>query len=154
MIKRGLILTIFFLSILLISGCGKEKQDEPAGVSIVVVKENDSVSTPMPAEEGQQETEVVQASSNVKEFSIVAKDFKFTPNTITVNKGDTVKLNIKSEDTVHGISIPEFNVNKDIPAMGEVSVEFVADKSGTFPFKCSVYCGSGHKEMKGTLVVN
>ena len=146
-------MAVFLLSILVISGCGKEKQDEPAGVSIVVVKDNDSVSAPMPAEEGQQETEVVQTPS-IKEFSIIAKDFEFTPNTITVNKGDTVKLNIKSEDTVHGISIPEFNVNKDIPAMGEVSVEFVADKSGTFPFKCSVYCGDGHREMKGILIVS
>lgn len=146
--KRGIVLTVFFLSILLIMGCSKESTDSP-GVSIVVVNDTGSVNTPMPAETGQQGTE-----GSFKEFSIIAKDFEFKPGTITVNKGDTVKLNIKSEDTVHGISIPEFNVNKDIPAMGEASVEFVADKSGTFPFKCSVYCGEGHRDMKGTLIVN
>lgn len=152
--KRGIILTTFFLSVLLITGCDKESTVNP-GVSIVVVNETISTNMPVPTEAGQQETEVVQVDSgNIKEFSIIAKDFEFTPSTITVNKGDTIKLNIRSEDTVHGISIPDFNVNKDIPAMEEVSVEFVADKSGTFPFKCSVYCGSGHKDMKGTLVVN
>src|SRR3989344_6617446 len=152
--KRGIVLIALFLNILLIVGCGKEENVGP-GVSIVVINEAPSTNMPVPTETGQQDTEVFQAdSSGVKEFSIIAKDFEFTPSTITVNKGDTVKLNIKSEDTVHGISIPEFNVNKDIPAMEEVSVEFVADKSGNFPFKCSVYCGSGHREMKGTLIVN
>ena len=33
-------------------------------------------------------------------------------------------------------------------------VEFVADKRGTFEFYCSVYCGEGHSEMEGTLIVN
>lgn len=38
--------------------------------------------------------------------------------------------------------------------MGEENaVEFVADKSGTFPFYCNVFCGGGHKEMQGKLIV-
>jgi len=32
-------------------------------------------------------------------------------------------------------------------------MEFVAAKAGTFPFECSEYCGSGHRQMKGRLVV-
>jgi cytochrome c oxidase subunit 2 len=35
-----------------------------------------------------------------------------------------------------------------------VTVEFVADKAGTFTFSCSVYCGKGHRGMKGELVVS
>src|SRR6266542_3957793 len=34
-----------------------------------------------------------------------------------------------------------------------VTVEFMASKAGTFPFACSEYCGSGHRQMKGRLVV-
>lgn len=89
-----------------------------------------------------------------KTFSIEAKQFEFLPNTIEVNKGDTIVLNLKSTDVAHGFYLPEFNVNKEIPAGQEVQVKFVADKSGTFNFKCNVPCGSGHMEMTGTLVVN
>ena len=34
-----------------------------------------------------------------------------------------------------------------------VAVEFVADKTGTFQFRCNLPCGSGHTNMKGTIVV-
>jgi cytochrome c oxidase subunit II len=41
-----------------------------------------------------------------------------------------------------------------LPASGEpVTLEFVADKAGTFGFSCSEYCGSGHSSMRGRLVV-
>jgi heme/copper-type cytochrome/quinol oxidase subunit 2 len=34
-----------------------------------------------------------------------------------------------------------------------VSAHFVAGKAGRFPIVCSEYCGSGHKRMRGELVV-
>ena len=91
--------------------------------------------------------------SNVKSFSITAKNWDFVPNTITVNKGDKVKLSLTSVDVEHGFKLPDFGVKVDLaPGKTEV-VEFVADKVGTFSFSCSVFCGSGHREMKGTLIV-
>lgn len=88
-----------------------------------------------------------------KEFTVKAMSFDFVPSTITVNKGDTVILHVTSEDTQHGISIPQFGVNENLPPGQTVTVQFVADKSGTFPFFCSVFCGSGHQSMKGSLIV-
>ena len=32
-------------------------------------------------------------------------------------------------------------------------VEFTADKAGTFNFYCNNYCGQGHPDMSGVLVV-
>ena len=93
-------------------------------------------------------------TASVKSFTITASQFEFSPSTITVNEGDTVKLTVTSEDTTHGISIPEFGVSKTIENGDTVTVEFVADQAGTFSFFCSVFCGSGHGSMKGTLVVN
>lgn len=95
----------------------------------------------------------VVSSGEVKEFSVVAKQWEFIPNTITVNKGDVVKLSIKSVDVAHGFYLPAFGVSEYLEPGKTVSVEFVADKTGTFPFTCSVYCGIGHGEMKGQLVV-
>lgn len=89
----------------------------------------------------------------VKSFTITAKSWKFSPSTITVKKGDTVRLTITSVDVQHGFFLTAFNVNKDLQPGKTVTAEFVADKTGTFPFKCNVLCGSGHGGMNGKLIV-
>jgi cytochrome c oxidase subunit 2 len=94
-----------------------------------------------------------EAEPEVKEFSITAKQWSFEPSTIEVKKGDKVRLLIKSIDVEHGFALPEFNVNENLSPGKEIKVEFTANKTGTFTFYCNVYCGSGHKDMKGTLVV-
>lgn len=90
---------------------------------------------------------------SVKEFDVTARQFEFDPSTITVNEGDTVKLNVTSEDTPHGISIAAFGVSQTLSPNSTKTIEFVADKAGTYPIVCSVVCGSGHSSMKATLVV-
>ena len=98
--------------------------------------------------------EKTTTSGETKEFTMTAKKWEFEPSTITVNNGDRVKLVINSVDVRHGMAIPEFNVN-EILEPGEINtIEFVADKTGTFDFFCSVRCGSGHSEMRGKLIVN
>jgi nitrosocyanin len=92
--------------------------------------------------------------SKIKEFSMIAKRWDFEPATITVNEGDTVRLNIESTDATHGFALFEFGVNQRLNPGKKETVEFVADKAGEYTFFCSVPCGSGHKDMKGTLIVN
>lgn len=88
-----------------------------------------------------------------REVTMTAKQFEFSPATITVNQGDTVKLNVKSTDVTHGFAIPDFDVNMTL-SPGKISTtQFVASKKGTFRFFCSIVCGSGHSGMDGTLVV-
>jgi len=94
------------------------------------------------------------STGEVKEFNLVANEFEFIPGKITVNKGDRVILHIESLDVEHGIAIPQFGVSQTLPVSENTTVEFVADKAGIYPFYCNVYCGSGHREMKGTLIVN
>lgn len=92
-------------------------------------------------------------SGDIKEFSIIAKNWEFQPETITVNEGDTVRLSVESVDVTHGISIPEFGINENLEPGKTTTIEFIADKKGNFPFFCSVYCGSGHGNMRGSLIV-
>jgi len=92
--------------------------------------------------------------SQVKEFSITARRWEFDPSTITVNIGDTVKLSITSIDVTHGFNIPDFNIDEQLRPNTTVNIEFVADRTGSFPFRCSVICGSGHLGMTGKLIVN
>lgn len=89
----------------------------------------------------------------IKEFTITAKQWNFEPSVITVNKGDRVKITITSADVAHGFAISDYGVNKRIDAGKTEVVEFTADKTGTFTYRCSVPCGSGHSTMGGTLIV-
>ncbi|UUZ84250.1 hypothetical protein LJK88_11305 [Paenibacillus sp. P26] len=50
---------------------------------------------------------------------------------------------------MHGVSIPDLKVNLNKAG----SVEFVADKAGTFGYNCYVMCGFGHATMKGKRIV-
>lgn len=94
-----------------------------------------------------------QPTGQLKDFAMTAKRFSFGPSAITVGNGDTVRLSITSVDAAHGFAINEFDVNVRLsPGRTEI-VEFVADKTRTLTFYCSVLCGPGHSGMKGQLIV-
>ena len=86
-------------------------------------------------------------------ITVVAKRFSFEPARVEVTEGERVKLIVKTGDGVHGIEVKKFKINKKVPRGGEVTIEFVASVAGEFPILCSEYCGEGHEDMKGMLVV-
>ena len=60
---------------------------------------------------------------------------------------------INTGDGFHGFGIKEFDVSREIARSDTVTIEFTADVAGEFPILCTEYCGDGHEEMKGQLVV-
>ncbi|MAG38869.1 cytochrome C oxidase subunit II [Candidatus Woesearchaeota archaeon] len=93
-------------------------------------------------------------TGEVKEFIITAFQFGYNPSILEVDKGDLVRIIASSRDVSHGLAIPLFGVNLYLGSDGsEQTVEFLADKEGTFTFYCSVSCGSGHGRMSGQLIV-
>jgi cytochrome c oxidase subunit 2 len=94
------------------------------------------------------------AQTEPREIPIVAKRFTFEPARVEVKEGEHVRLVVSSADGVHGVEIKKFKVNKKVPRGGEkITIDFVASAAGEFPILCSEYCGNGHEDMKGTLVV-
>ncbi len=92
-------------------------------------------------------------SAQEQVIRITAKRFEYTPNQITVKKGVPVVLEITSLDRDHGFKLGEFGLRADV-APGQVTrVRIVPNKAGRFPFHCDVFCGSGHEDMSGELVV-
>jgi cytochrome c oxidase subunit 2 len=90
----------------------------------------------------------------VRTFEVTASRFKFEPDLLEVAAGDEVRLVLRSADSLHGLEIKGMKVKVKIPKGGEpVSATFVASRPGTFEFTCSEYCGLGHRNMKGRLVV-
>ena len=81
----------------------------------------------------------------VKEFTIVSKklEWHYEPESIEVEQGDRIKVTVINEDNFdHGFAIDAFGISQRLPANGTIYVEFVATKSGEFPFYCSVSCST------------
>jgi cytochrome c oxidase subunit 2 len=93
------------------------------------------------------------ATSQVHEIKMTAKKYQFDPNTLTVKKGEKVRLVITALDRDHGFKLEAFEINQKLKKRDPATIEFTADKAGTFPFQCSEFCGLGHGKMKGKLVV-
>ncbi|HTK04287.1 MAG TPA: cupredoxin domain-containing protein [Candidatus Eisenbacteria bacterium] len=91
--------------------------------------------------------------AGAREIKVTATEFAFTPNEIRAKAGEKIKLTLVNSDGRHGIAIPAFNVSLKPPVGTSGSTVFIADKAGSYPFFCNVMCGSGHRSMKGTLVV-
>jgi plastocyanin len=113
-----------------------------------------TTSSPMPAPGFENVPEmIVEESGAVKEFTVEGKNFSFTPSTIAVNQGDTVKITFNATQGFHDFRVEGYGVGtKQMQAPGTEVLEFVADKAGTFEYYCSV---GSHRQMgmKGTLIV-
>lgn len=88
-----------------------------------------------------------------REIKVIARRFEFVPKTINVKKGERVRLAVTSEDVDHGIAIKEFGVDVIVRAQETKIIELRADKAGRFDVTCSVFCGDGHPDMVGELIV-
>jgi cytochrome c oxidase subunit 2 len=86
-------------------------------------------------------------------IKIAAKKFEYAPNVIKLKKGIPVILEFTSLDRAHGFNCPDLKVRTDILPNKVSRVRIVPDKAGTFAFQCDIFCGSGHEEMAGTIVV-
>lgn len=107
-----------------------------------------------PSMDGSAQINVQVQESSIKEFVVTgAADFTFTPNMMSVKKGDTVKITFKNAGGFHDLVIDEYGVaTKKLQAGQEEAISFVANKVGSFEYYCSV--GSHRKMgMKGTLTV-
>lgn len=108
---------------------------------------------------------------DVTEIEVTAKKYAFTPAEIHVKQGAHIRLKVTATDHDHGIDInpiPDgadknaapglrFDTAKPVfklPENATQPIEFVAEKAGTYKFKCAVFCGMGHGGMKGQIVVD
>jgi cytochrome c oxidase subunit II len=93
-------------------------------------------------------------TSEPRVIEVVARRFTWEPAEIQVAVGERVRLVLRTADGLHGIELKKFKISKEIPRGNKpVTVDFTADEAGRFPFLCSEYCGDGHDDMKGVLVV-
>ena len=96
---------------------------------------------------------VAQEPPNRREFTIVAKDFRYTPARLEVSLDDLVRLTVIGDDSAHSFAIDAYRIVKRVPAGGTLTFEFRADRAGTFPFYCSLTNDPAHQTERGEFVV-
>jgi heme/copper-type cytochrome/quinol oxidase subunit 2 len=90
---------------------------------------------------------------NRREFDLTASNYRFSPDRVEVKQDELVKLTVRSKDVTYSFTIDDYRVSKRVPAGGEVTFEFRADRPGEFPFYSNLSTDSRHQTMKGSLVV-
>ncbi|OGM90874.1 hypothetical protein A2755_01565 [Candidatus Wolfebacteria bacterium RIFCSPHIGHO2_01_FULL_48_22] len=101
----------------------------------------------------QQSVTISPSESTVREFTVEGSPFKFVPNEIRVQQGDTVRIVFNNVQGTHDFVLDAFNVRTEIIQGGESqTIEFVADQNDKFEYYCSI---GNHRAMGmvGTLTV-
>jgi cytochrome c oxidase subunit 2 len=93
------------------------------------------------------------AQSQVKVIKISARKFVFTPAMIKLKAGETVELELATEDVLMGFSIPALKMRTDLVPGQKHKLRLTPDKPGELDFLCDIFCGSGHEDMNGKFVV-
>ncbi|MFH1506546.1 MAG: hypothetical protein ABIE94_06190 [archaeon] len=81
----------------------------------------------------------------VKDLEVWYEDEQFFPETFFVNKGDHVRLFVRSTDNIF-FSMPDYRINEWIH---QGYLDFKADKTGSFEF----YCQNCEEPAKGMIHV-
>lgn len=76
-----------------------------------------------------------------------------TVDTLYVPVGRPVKLVMTSRDVIHSFYVPEFRVKQDLVPGRYTTVWFEPDRTGVFDILCAEFCGTGHSQMRGQVVV-
>mgnify|MGYP001602120627 CR=1 FL=1 len=140
---------LLILTVIMIAGCSSRA--EPTVDNIP-----DAIDNSIAQEE-------ISDTQSTKTFLLSAENFKFIGDDprqraqnpdIRVKVGDKVKITLNSVEGFHDWVLDEFNARTLKVKAGdpETSIDFVADKKGTFEYYCSV--GSHRANgMKGNFIV-
>jgi nitrous-oxide reductase len=78
-------------------------------------------------------------------------------DSITVKEGDKVTIHLTNidldQDITHGFGINAYDLNMEVQPGQTQTIEFIADKAGTYPLYCTNFCSALHQEMSGYLLV-
>ena len=94
------------------------------------------------------------AKPKARVIKVVAKKFVYVPDEIRVKKGEAVVLQFSAPEVPMGFNLADFNLRTDIIPGKVATLLFTPDKAGSFTFVCDIFCGSGHEDMNGTLIVS
>jgi cytochrome c oxidase subunit II len=86
-------------------------------------------------------------------INITARRFEFTPNQITLKKGEPVKLLLTSSDVTHGFFLKPLKIDEIIQPGKTTEVNLTPQTAGTYLLICDHFCGAGHANMNMKIIV-
>ncbi|WP_070121385.1 Sec-dependent nitrous-oxide reductase [Bacillus marinisedimentorum] len=111
----------------------------------------------------QEDAKIVRKGNEVHVYGVALRSkFIFDhgaerPDVIEVNEGDKVYIHLTNidldQDITHGFAINQYDLNMEMQPGQTNTVEFTADKAGTYPIYCSNFCSALHQEMTGYFLV-
>ena len=93
-------------------------------------------------------------SEDGRVIEIEARRFRFTPGEIRVRRGEVVTLALRAIDFTHGFSLPELGLRTDLMPGRVIRLRLQAMEAGRYTFLCDNFCGEGHEQMNGILIVD
>jgi len=86
-------------------------------------------------------------------MEISAKRFEFNPKEVHLKAGEPVTVRLVSTDRSHGLLIKELGIDLDANDSAPDSIKITSSRAGTYPALCDHYCGSGHGNMRMSVIV-
>jgi cytochrome c oxidase subunit 2 len=87
------------------------------------------------------------AQEEIRTIEIHAHRFAFSPDEITLKKGESVKLRLFSDDVAHSLVVPGLQIKQEITKGHPAEITVTPTSSGDFRGECGRFCGSGHGSM-------
>ncbi len=105
-----------------------------------------------------QVTRMISTSPSAKTVEVSIRipqnSWRWDPKEIIIPANTAARLRIYNEDIYeHGIFIKALNIKQTIVPQAETVINIPATPAGEYPFRCSVWCGEGHAEQNGVLIV-
>ena len=95
----------------------------------------------------------IVADAGTTMIKISARLGEFDPDVIRLKKGEKATLEVSSADTTHGFTCPDLGIDTKIVPGTPVVIPVIASVPGEHDFFCSVFCGEGHENMVGKILV-
>ena len=111
----------------------------------------------MPAAAARQPKEALGADEKKEPIDVylMAMRFSYLPRVLRLEKGVPYRFRMMSMDVNHGASIHTGFAAHIMRRPAQIMVEMVMTfpNPGEYMMYCTVYCGEGHSQMKGKIIV-
>ncbi len=95
----------------------------------------------------------IEAVAMMYSWIFIYPNEKETEDELVVPQGKPVRLEVTSDDVIHGLFIPAFRIKVDAVPGVHTYAWFLPDEVGTYFIQCSEFCGVGHADMTAVLRV-
>ena len=90
----------------------------------------------------------------VRPWHVTASRYAFDPPRIEVLQDDLVKIELRTEDIAHSLTIDAYRIAKRVNPGQPITFEFRADQPGTFPFYCNLQIDDGCRQTPASSSSN